>query len=107
VKELYLYFFFGWLDVGLVVRCVCVCMCVCVCGGCGGVICVMMDVVTFVLIRWLPRQTKLKVDFIRICGSTPGSARQGLVDKFQTSPDCRVANLSITAAGQGITLTVA
>jgi hypothetical protein len=48
-----------------------------------------------------------KKPHIRIDGSTPSSQRQALVDLFQTTPTCRVAVLSITAAGVGLTLTAA
>jgi len=47
-----------------------------------------------------------KQQFIRIDGSTPAQARAGLVAQFQTNAACRVAVLSIKAAGAGITLTV-
>ncbi|XP_022822722.1 SWI/SNF-related matrix-associated actin-dependent regulator of chromatin subfamily A-like protein 1 [Spodoptera litura] len=45
--------------------------------------------------------------YICIVGSTPAHARAELVDKFQHSPSCRCAVLSITAANSGITLTAA
>lgn len=45
--------------------------------------------------------------YVRIDGGVVGSQRQELVDIFQTKPDVRVALLSITACGQGITLTAA
>lgn len=45
------------------------------------------------------------VEFIRIDGSTTNTSRQPLVDHFQNTPSCRVAVLSIMAAGVGITLT--
>jgi SWI/SNF-related matrix-associated actin-dependent regulator of chromatin subfamily A-like protein 1 len=48
---------------------------------------------------------KAKYDFIRIDGQTPQRQRQPNVDRFQTTPTCRVALLSITAAGVGLTLT--
>jgi len=44
---------------------------------------------------------------IRIDGRTSMSTRSDLVKKFQTDPDCRVALLSITACGEGLTLTAA
>jgi len=43
-------------------------------------------------------------EYIRIDGSTESSKRQALVNQFQTDPNCYVALLSMTAAGQGITL---
>lgn len=48
-----------------------------------------------------------KKPHIRIDGSTPSAQRQALVDLFQDTPTCRVAVLSITAAGVGLTLTAA
>lgn len=50
---------------------------------------------------------KLKLGIIRIDGGTQQSARQPLCKTFQTDPNCRVALLSITAAGVGLTLTKA
>lgn len=47
------------------------------------------------------------VNFIRIDGTTPSKSRQGFVTTFQTFVACRVALLSITAAGVAITLTAA
>jgi SWI/SNF-related matrix-associated actin-dependent regulator 1 of chromatin subfamily A len=48
-----------------------------------------------------------KVKFIRIDGRTPAVDRQPLVEVFQSTPTVRVAVLSITAAGVGLTLTAA
>lgn len=45
------------------------------------------------------------VQYIRIDGATASVDRQKLVDNFQENPECRVALLSIMAAGVGITLT--
>lgn len=50
---------------------------------------------------------KLKLGIIRIDGGTPQASRQALCKKFQTDPGCRIAILSITAAGVGLTLTQA
>jgi SWI/SNF-related matrix-associated actin-dependent regulator 1 of chromatin subfamily A len=50
---------------------------------------------------------KHKMKHIRIDGKTPGNTRQPLVDVFQTDPTVRLAVLSITAAGVGLTLTAA
>jgi SWI/SNF-related matrix-associated actin-dependent regulator of chromatin subfamily A-like protein 1 len=50
---------------------------------------------------------KRALDSIRIDGQVNARHRQQLVDYFQTTPTCRVALLSITAAGCGITLTKA
>lgn len=47
------------------------------------------------------------IECIRIDGKTPGYARQDLIDHFQNKESCRVAILSITAAGVGVTLTKA
>ena len=47
------------------------------------------------------------IAFVRIDGSTPASQRQQAVDTFQSSPAHRIALLSITAASNGFTLTVA
>lgn len=51
--------------------------------------------------------SKLKLGIIRIDGKTNQGDRQMLCKKFQTDPSCRVALLSITAAGVGLTLTKA
>lgn len=45
------------------------------------------------------------VDFIRIDGSTSPQSRADLAAHFRAEPRCRVALLSVTAAGQGLTLT--
>ena len=45
--------------------------------------------------------------YIRIDGSTPTLERAMLVKTFQEDAQCRLAFLSMTAAGQGITLTAA
>jgi hypothetical protein len=45
--------------------------------------------------------------YIRIDGSVPASRRGGLVRTFQEDASCRVAILSIKAAGTGLTLTSA
>jgi len=45
--------------------------------------------------------------YIRIDGSTPTLERAVLVKIFQENAQCRLAFLSLTAAGQGITLTAA
>lgn len=52
------------------------------------------------------RARRSKVEFIRIDGSTPPQARAAHVDAFQHRAACRVALLSIKAAGAGLTLTV-
>jgi SWI/SNF-related matrix-associated actin-dependent regulator 1 of chromatin subfamily A len=51
---------------------------------------------------------KQNIGCIRIDGTTQQSKRQQLVDVFQSdSSDCRIALLSMTAAGTGLTLTAA
>ena len=45
--------------------------------------------------------------YIRIDGTTVGKIRQSLVDQFQNRSLCRVALLSVTAGGTGITLNAA
>lgn len=46
-----------------------------------------------------PQQT-----YIKIVGDTPPDSRQSLVDYFQNNEQCRVAVLSLTAAGVGLNL---
>lgn len=46
-------------------------------------------------------------DYIRIDGTLDTKKRQPLVNKFQEDDTCRVAILSIKAAGVGLTLTAA
>lgn len=46
-------------------------------------------------------------DYIRIDGQLATNKRQQLVNKFQDDASCRVAILSIKAAGVGLTLTAA
>jgi SNF2 family DNA or RNA helicase len=46
----------------------------------------------------------LRAPFIRIDGKTAQLSRQPLCDRFQKDPACRVALLSLTAAGVGLTL---
>lgn len=48
-----------------------------------------------------------QVKYIRIDGGTPPASRPELVASFQNDPTCKVALLSLTAAGVGITLTAA
>ncbi len=50
---------------------------------------------------------KARAGYFRIDGRTPPRARQQGVDRFQTDEKCRVALLSITAGGTGLTLTAA
>eukprot|EP01147_Barroeca_monosierra_P009179 gene9179-1470_t len=47
---------------------------------------------------------KKGIPHIRIDGTTPSSIRQELVSRYQNDDNCRVAVLSITAAGTGLTL---
>jgi len=51
--------------------------------------------------------TKKQIKSIRIDGSTSTNVRGSLVDTFQRDDSCRVAVLSIIAAGSGLTLTAA
>uniref|UniRef100_A0A1Q3F1L1 Putative swi/snf-related matrix-associated actin-dependent regulator n=1 Tax=Culex tarsalis TaxID=7177 RepID=A0A1Q3F1L1_CULTA len=51
--------------------------------------------------------TKLKVDHIRIDGTTRSDVRSELVNKFQSKDACRAAVLSLKACNAGITLTAA
>lgn len=44
------------------------------------------------------------LECIMIRGGTNQKMRQGLVDRFQTAPNCRLALLGLTAAGVGLTL---
>ncbi len=50
---------------------------------------------------------KKDIDFVRLDGDTPVQARQDLVDRFQNDKTVRVFLGSMSAAGQGITLTAA
>lgn len=50
---------------------------------------------------------KEKIGYVRLDGSTPVQARQDLVDRFQSDESVRVFLGSMSAAGQGITLTAA
>ena len=50
---------------------------------------------------------KKDIDFVRLDGDTPVQARQDLVDRFQSTDSVRVFLGSMSAAGQGITLTAA
>ena len=50
---------------------------------------------------------KRNISFIVITGETPPKIRQDCCDYFQTTSSCRVALVSIVAAGVGITLTAA
>jgi len=53
------------------------------------------------------RLAKDGLHHIRIDGKTAGNKRHDLVKVFQTDPTCRIALLSITACGEGLTLTAA
>eukprot|EP00929_Paragymnodinium_shiwhaense_P112565 TRINITY_DN80811_c0_g1_i1.p1 TRINITY_DN80811_c0_g1~~TRINITY_DN80811_c0_g1_i1.p1 ORF type:complete len:743 (-),score=119.40 TRINITY_DN80811_c0_g1_i1:193-2421(-) len=53
------------------------------------------------------RLDKLRASYVRIDGRTPHAERATLVKRFQESSDVKVALLSITACGQGLTLTSA
>ena len=47
------------------------------------------------------------ISYVRLDGSTPTQQRQDLVDRFQSSENVRVFLGSMSAAGQGVTLTAA
>ena len=49
----------------------------------------------------------MNLQHIRIDGSVPPGARFQLVDEFQTDEKCRIAIISITAGGTGVTLNAA
>jgi hypothetical protein len=53
------------------------------------------------------RNHKMLPTYIRIDGSTPAVKRNDFVQQFQDDVDCKIALLSITAAGTGLTLTSA
>lgn len=53
------------------------------------------------------RAMRIVTGFIRIDGTTPSLERFERCKRFQTDAACRVALLSVTAAGQGLTLTAA
>ncbi|GAQ80101.1 hypothetical protein KFL_000460110 [Klebsormidium nitens] len=59
-----------------------------------------MDMMEATLKKWASRDNQ----YIRIDGSTPPAERTGLVARFQEEPNCKVALLSIKAAGVGLTL---
>lgn len=48
-----------------------------------------------------------KIKYIRMDGRTPSRERSEAVSAFQSDPEIRLAILSVTACGQGITLTAA
>ena len=50
---------------------------------------------------------KKKIGYVRLDGSTPAQQRQDLVDRFQGDESVRVFLGSMSAAGQGLTLTAA
>ena len=50
---------------------------------------------------------KKEIGYVRLDGDTPVQARQGLVDRFQNDENVKVFLGSMSAAGQGITLTAA
>ena len=64
----------------------------------------MLDEISELLKKHLP---KMSCSFIRIDGSTPMAKRQEIVRQFQEDPNCRIALLSITACGEGLTMTAA
>ena len=64
----------------------------------------MLDEISELLKKHLP---KMSCTFIRMDGSTPMAKRQEIVRQFQEDPNCRIALLSITACGEGLTMTAA
>lgn len=65
---------------------------------------IMLDAISELLEK---RLAKDGLHHIRIDGKTAGNKRHDLVKAFQTDPTCRIALLSITACGEGLTLTAA
>jgi SNF2 family DNA or RNA helicase len=65
---------------------------------------VMMDEISSLLEKQL---AKSGLYHIRIDGKTGAAKRPELVKQFQTDPRCRIALLSITACGEGLTLSAA
>jgi SNF2 family DNA or RNA helicase len=65
---------------------------------------IMLDEISALLEK---RLAKDGLHHVRIDGRTPGAKRQELVKEFQTDPTCRIALLSITACGEGLTLSAA
>lgn len=63
-----------------------------------------MDAISELLTKRLAQDA---LTHIRIDGGTPSAKRGALVKQFQEDPTCRIALLSITACGEGITLTAA
>ena len=55
----------------------------------------------------LKRRILSEENVVVIDGSTPTKKRQGIVDRFQTDPQCRLLVGNIKAAGVGLTLTAA
>jgi len=64
----------------------------------------MMDEISALLEKELKKE---QLFHVRIDGKTSASKRPGLVKQFQEDPTCRIALLSITACGEGLTLTAA
>jgi len=62
---------------------------------------------SFMLDKIEQQLQRKRVDYIRIDGGTKQEARPELVNRFQQEESVRVAVLSITACGQGLTLTAA
>ncbi|CAE8659517.1 unnamed protein product [Polarella glacialis] len=66
----------------------------------------MLDEISDLLSKELPKDGRGS-SHIRIDGSVPQAKRPELVKRFQEDASCRIALLSITACGEGITMTAA
>jgi len=64
----------------------------------------MLDEISALLEKELKKD---QLSHVRIDGGTAASKRHELVKQFQEDPKCRIALLSITACGEGLTLTAA
>jgi len=64
----------------------------------------MLDEIADVLGKHL---SKIGNSYVRIDGGTPPAKRPDYVKQFQDDPNCRIALLSITACGEGLTMTAA
>eukprot|EP00441_Pelagodinium_beii_P043767 CAMPEP_0197637374 /NCGR_PEP_ID=MMETSP1338-20131121/12620_1 /TAXON_ID=43686 ORGANISM="Pelagodinium beii, Strain RCC1491" /NCGR_SAMPLE_ID=MMETSP1338 /ASSEMBLY_ACC=CAM_ASM_000754 /LENGTH=708 /DNA_ID=CAMNT_0043209793 /DNA_START=30 /DNA_END=2156 /DNA_ORIENTATION=- len=64
----------------------------------------MLDEINDLLAQHLPKDS---ASHVRIDGGTPQAKRPELVKRFQEDPNCRIALLSITACGEGLTMTAA
>jgi len=65
---------------------------------------IMLDEISDLLAKHLPKDG---LSHVRIDGGTPQAKRPELVKRFQEDPKCSIALLSITACGEGLTMTAA